>query len=145
MTRVVPVQLVTNSFLTMLTSGGLRVGDHELPTDRTFPYSILYQIDDAPPPSGPPLTGPEEDMAIGYQLMSVGTGRKQAQWQADKLRDRILGHSLGGAFDIPFPAIAGWTVSSRLGTTPSGVAPEGSAPNVLFNVPDRYILIVTPA
>lgn len=143
--RVVPVQLFTNAMLDALLGEGLRVGDHELPKDHTYPYSILYQIDDAPPPSGPELTGPEEDVGIGFQLMSVGSGRKQAQWQADRVRRFITGRAPDGSFLHDLPVVAGWRVAGRLGAAPSGVAPEGSAPNTLFNVPDRYTLLVTPA
>lgn len=143
--RVVPVQLITNALLDALLAEGLRVGDHDIPKDRTYPYSILYQVDDAPPPSGPPLTGPEEDVSIGFQVTSVGSGRKQAQWQADRVRRFITGRNGAGAFLSNLPAVSGWRVTSRMGAAPSGVAPEGSSPNILFNVPDRYTLHVTPA
>ena len=143
--RVAPVQMITNALLDMLQAEGFRVGDHEPPKDRTFPYHILYQIEDAPAPEGPPLTGPEEDMAIGFQVTTVGSGRKQAQWGADRVRAAITGRAADGSFLVELPVVAGWSVSSRLGSTPSGVAPEGSAPNVLFNAPNRYTLHVTPA
>lgn len=143
--RVAPVQLVTNALLEGLTAAGFRVGDSILPTDRTFPYHILYQIDDAPPPDGPPLTGPEEDLWIGFQITTVGSGRKQAQWGADKIRGFMTGRDASGALVHALPVIAGWKVSSRLGSTPGGVDPEGTAPNLLFNAPNRYILHVTPA
>lgn len=143
--RVAPTQLLTNSLLDALRNAGFRVGDSELPADRTFPYHILYSVGDAPPPDGPPLTGPEEDLALGFQITTVGSGRKQAQWGADKIRGFMTGRSSTGAFVHDLPSVAGWKVTGRLGSTPGGVAPEGSAPNTLYNVPDRYTLHVTPS
>lgn len=143
MPRLAPVQLFTNALLDML-AAEMRVGDHEVPKDRTFPYSILYQLDDAPPPDGPVLTGPEEDLAIGFQITSVGSGRKQAQWQADRVRRVMVGRNSEGGLLFPLPIVAGWTVAGRLGAAPGGVAVEGSAPTLLFQVPDRYTLHVTP-
>lgn len=143
--RVAPVQLLTTALLDALVADGMRVGDHDTPKDHTFPYSILYQIDDAPLPTGPELTGPEEDLAIGFQLSSVGSGRKQAQWQADRVRRFITGRDPQGRHIFELPAVNGWKVTGRLGSTPSGVAVEGSAPNTVFTVPDRFILHVTPA
>lgn len=139
------MQLITNALIQALTDAGLRVGDHDLPTDRTFPYSIVYVVPDAPAPDGPPLTGPEEDVAVGVQITSVGSGRKQAQWQADKVRDLLTGRASSGALAFGLPAIAGWRWSDRLGAAPSGVAPEGTAPNRTYSVPDRFTLHVTPA
>lgn len=142
---MIPVQLCTNAIIDALRAQGLRIGDHELPTDRTLPYSILYLVDDAPVPTGPPLTDPQADTWIGVQVTSVGSGRKQAQWQADKVRGFFLDRADSGAFTHGLPAIPGYRWVDRLGTTPSGVAPEGTAPNTLYNVPDRYTLHVTPA
>lgn len=139
------VEKVTSALVTGLRTTGMRIGDHEPPADMALPYSIVYIVDDAPPPSGPPLTDPEGDLWIGVQVTSVGSGRKQAQWQADKIRTYLIGRNASGAHTSALPAIAGFVVASRMGATPSGVVPEGSAPNTLYNVPDRYVLHVTPA
>ncbi len=140
----VPVQLHVNAVLEFYAA--LRVGDHERPKDRTLPYGILHAVDDAPPPDQPPLTITPTDLWIGIQITSVGSSRKQAQWHADNVRDRLLSSdSVTGAFLHNLPAIAGWRWNARIGSTPSGVAPEGSALNVLYNAPNRYTLHVTPA
>lgn len=145
-TRVVPIQLFTNAVQDFLVANGFRVGDHEIPADRTLPYVILYQISDAPLPTGPELTGPEEDASIGFQITSVGSGRKQAQWQADKIRRLLVGRATDGSLMSTLPAVSAWKVTGRVGLAPSGVVVEGTNPeNVLYSVPDRFIVNVTPA
>lgn len=141
-----PIQLMSNAVLQFFRDAGLRVGDHELPTDRTTPYSILYVVEDAPVPDQPELVATPTDLWLGVQLTSIGSRRDQAQLQADRVRRRLLDtDSVTGAFVHDLPAIAGWVWNARIGAAPSGVVPEGTAPNKLYNVPDRYTLHVTPA
>lgn len=144
-----PQQLFTTSLLTLLRASagsGVAVGDHAVPTDAGDLYAILYQLDRGTAFSGPPLTAPDADVTLEYQISSSGKSRMQAQWLADKLRTLILGRTESGAFGTALPAIAGWRVADRLpSSAASGVQVEGVAPQLRFTVQDRYSLLVTPA
>lgn len=119
---------------------GPKVWDHEVPPNTTLPYLCLYQLPGGSY-SGPPLSAPEADLTIVYQVDAVGTRRDQAQYLADKARTLTLGPTAPG-----LSAPTGWRECARLAAdTPPGVIRTPDARNPLYSVPQRFALAVTPS
>jgi hypothetical protein len=75
----------TDAVITALTGAGLSVGDAVAPDD-TPPYVVVYHVFDRREGT---LGAPDDDAAITYQVTCVGLSRKQAEWLADKVGERL--------------------------------------------------------
>jgi len=136
---------VTDALIAMIATATARpCGDHESPPDGSLAdgYTYVYSIDGGEF-DGPPFWSPESDGILVYQIMSVGYDRDHVEWIADRVRLTMLSRSPAGAFQVPFPAMAGLAVVHREpdGTSP-GVIPEGPPANRVYNIPERYRLAV---
>lgn len=139
-------QFITNNLLTMLAAGtGKQVGDHKAPAVPVYPYSVLYVL-----PGGEywgaPLIAPDADVDMYYQVDSIGARRDQVEWLADRVRRTMLARTSGGVFQVSFTNPTGWKVADRVPEGgPGGVQVEGSPPNEVFSIPERFALRVVPA
>lgn len=141
-------QLVTTALVAMVAAGtGKSTGDHKAPATLTpgDPYAIVYAI-----PGGRfwggGLVAPDASADLVYQVDSIGATRAQAEWMGDRVRRTILARTSTGAFQVAFPAVAGWSMADREPDGgPGGVDVAGVPPNEVFTVAERYTLRVTPA
>lgn len=112
-----------------------------------LPYAILYPL---PGGSfdGPPLSDPHADVTFSYQVTSVGKTAEQCQSMADRVRATMLGRK-NGAFVKAISNPSGVKIMDRAPDGgPGGIdRATGAADtdNVVFSVPERYLITVTPA
>lgn len=143
--------LVTTALIQLLEAapGSFAVGDHISPpgaNPRVAPYGVVKTIAGGSF-DGPPLWDPEADVTLVYQVDAVGFTRPQAQALAARFRTQITGRkSTGGAYLVAITQPAGMRIHDRISEgTSGGVIVEGTAPDEIYSVPDRYLLTVTPA
>lgn len=139
-------RLITNGLITLLDAVGWPVGDHTAPERVSGKgWIVVYSIPGGGFEYGS-LRMPDETAQFTYQIDSVGLSREQAEWGADAVRRTLLARTGTGAFQVAFPAVAGWAVIDRHPDgTPGGVTPEGTPPNRVFSNPERFVLCVTPS
>lgn len=119
---------------------GVEVG--ESPSASPLPYVMIYPIPGGRF-SGPAFSAPNADADAVYQLTSVGKGREQAEWLADRARHVMLDREDDGTFATAFPDIEGWVVYDRSPDSgPPPVTPDGAG---LWRVDERFVLCITPA
>lgn len=128
--------------------GDFAVGDHMAPLGadpRVAPYFVVWEIIGGSF-EGPPLTDPEADQSIVYQVDAVGFLRPQANTLAAHARHMITGRSTNGGYAVAMTSPPGLLIYDRISEGSSGgVIVEGTAPDEIYSVPNRYILTVTPA
>lgn len=109
-----------------------------------MPYGILYPIGGGEF-HGPPLAAPDEDVDMVYQVTSVGreADPQQVEWMADRVRRFFLERAPQGDFIETIPAPEGWKISDRW--PDAGLPPIDPETQGLFQVPERFVLRVTPA
>lgn len=100
------------------------------------PYAIVYQLAGGEH-WGPFLYGPDEAIALPYQVTSVGKRSDQADWMADKVRQAMLART-NGTLTAPLTA-PGVTVLDREFSSYGGQDREGD----VVSVPDTFLLHVT--
>lgn len=143
---VVDTAPIVDWLLRLLESGtGRPVGDSEAPTKQDgFPYVVVREIDGSSM-SGPFLVAPDADLALVFQVDSVGRTIDQARWMADTVRRTILARTATGSFQVQLVNPTGYSVVDR---QPSGGPPtpvsEGPAPNRVYSFPERFTIHVTP-
>lgn len=146
--KVAPVQLVTTALLAMLKAElepGWKVYDTNVPPSAASSYYMLSQIGGGSF-SGPPLTAPEIDEEIVYQLDAVAARRDQAQLMADRGKELMVGRDATGALRFALTMPGGWVESGRIrNDVPGGVDQEGAPPSVVYTAPNRYTVQVTPS
>lgn len=142
-----PVQLITTAVINLLKDNlavGSRVYDSKVPPDATHHYWLVTHIAGGGY-GGPPLTQPEADTTLVYQVDSVGARRDQAQWAADKAATIMVGRGAGGALTFALAMPAGWNECARMrNDVPGGVEVEGAPPNLVFTASNRFEVVVTP-
>lgn len=147
MSGVVPQQLVTNGLIELLkrAPSSKTVLDHPHTVDSpSYPYLALFAIPGGSF-SGPPLTAPDADAELVYQLDAMGTRRDQAQALGDWAAARLLGREADGGYTFDFGEIVGWVVAGRMptDTTPGGVEVVPATPT-LYRDTRRYTIALTP-
>lgn len=142
--------LVTDWLIALLRTdaGDFAVGDHMAPSGadpRVAPYFVVWEIVGGHF-EGPPLTDPEADHSIVYQVDAVGFLRPQANTLASRARNIITGRSPAGAYLVALASPPDMLIYDRISEGSSGgVIVEGTAPDEVYSVPNRYVLTVTPA
>jgi hypothetical protein len=137
-------RFLTNGLIECLeTRTGKKCGDHEAPVTEDKTYMILYALPGGDV-GGPPLVAPEADVTVVYQITSVGEERANAEWMADRARQAIMGRYEDGRFKSEISTPSGYVVADRRQLPDGGVDREGKAPNVVYSVPNRYALVLTP-
>lgn len=120
------------------------VGRLQAPSGRPFPYHVLYAIPGGAF-DGPPLTDPDADASVVYQLNSVALSPAESERLADDARAVILGRT-GGTFDVPHPELAGWSFMDR---RPDAGLPgseyAGTPPTRVFTTSERFVFDLTPS
>jgi len=143
---IVPVQLVTNALIALLKSqAGWSVHDHPYIVEKpTYPYLAVFQLPGGRF-SGPPLTAPDADAELLFQLDAIGRRRDQAQLQGDKACALLIGREADGSYTHDFGAVEGWKVTGRMpaDTTPGGVETIQATPT-LYRDTRRYTIALTP-
>lgn len=141
-------QLVTTALIAMLSTGtGKQVGDHKAPAVLTKgePYAIVYSLTGGGY-WGPGLVAPTASSDVVYQIDAIGATRAQAEWMGDRVRRTVLARTATGAFQVAFPAVAGWDMADREPAGgPGGVDVAGTPPNEVFTVAERFTLRLTPS
>lgn len=144
--KVPPTQLIYNNLLAMLNDQlSARVYDTVGPTDITnlSNWWVLYAIAGGEF-YGPPLTNPEADTILMYQLDSVAKRRDAAMLAADRAVDAWVGRT-NGALTVPLTMPPGWNQCDRMRSdTPGGVEPQGAPPSTLYVASNRFAIAVTP-
>lgn len=138
---------LTHGFLELLRTGtAMPVGRGQAPAIIAGkPWMVVHVIEGGGY-DGAPLTDPTSDAAFVYQVDAVGRSEDQAEWMADVVRRTVLARTTSGAFQVPFPAVeAVKVIDRRPDTNPGGLTSEGTAPNEVFTVSDRFSIHVTPA
>lgn len=148
MTTVIDHSLVTDWLIKLLETdpGQFAVGDHRAPDGadpKAKPYVVVWEVPGGSV-EGPWLADPDADHSIVYQVDAVGFTRAQAQRLAARMRDLICGRADGAylaAVDMP----PGMVVHDRISEGSfGGVTVEGTAPDEVYTVPNRYVLTATP-
>lgn len=140
-------ELTTALAATLATGTGKPVGVGKAPEawDLAVGYYVLYSIDGGEF-YGPPLTAPESDGEIVYQVTSVGSRQDHVEWLSDRARATLLGRDSGGAFQVVIAPPAGWVVADRRSEGGfSGASYDGLPPNQVWSGIERYVICVTPA
>ena len=137
---------LTNALHAWLEGLALRpVGKLQSPPNRPFPYHVLYSVPGGGY-DGPPLSGPDEDATVVYQVNTVALDPDAAGDNADHVRRLMLGRvPATGAFEVPAPSVDGWRIIDRRpdGGTP-GAEYSGAPPKRVFTIAERFVLVVTP-
>lgn len=143
--------LVTKWLIDLLKADpvGYGVGDHGAPEDVAFPagypYWTVYSIPGGGY-SGPPMGAHEADASYVYQVDSVGLTRDQAESMGSRAHNRVSGRGIGGAYAAAAEHPSGMVVSDRISEgSPGAPVPEGSYPNEVWTVSERFVISVTPA
>lgn len=125
----------TDALLGVLAATGKDIGDAQTPPDAALPYIVLYPMPGSTR-SGP-ISDPNADAELLYQITCVGATREQAEWMRDAAAAAmnaaalvIPNRSVAYLFPVPgdgevlrdddldpplFYAVARW----RLATTPT--------------------------
>ena len=131
---------VTDALLAMLTTAvsPVLVGDGKAPGSTATPAVLPYLVVEPLLTGGPIRQATVGDVYAGtgltYQLRSVGSDRRQAQWLADKAFRALFYVAPGGA----------WTAITGTGISVYGRQPEAAgdvfAEGALWNAVDRITL-----
>jgi|GEM_PF-3066185 len=119
------------------------VGDHKAPADAAHPYWVVWSIPGGSQ-SGPPLGAIQADASYVYQVDSVGLTRDQAEKLATRARRRVADRLETGAYATAAEHPAGMVVSDRIAEGSAGAPiPEGSYPNEVYTVSERFVISVS--
>ena len=144
--QLAPLELFTSGFVTMLRStvgGGVRIFDENAYGNISYPFVVVHDLG-GPSPTGPPLLGDGADVAVTYQVDSVGRKRSEAQELDRRCRTRVVQSNDAGGFLYPI-TVAGWRCAERRTDSLLGVNPEGKTPQDVFVARTRYVVRWTPA
>jgi hypothetical protein len=144
---VAPRQLITNALITTIvtTKPGWSVHDHPyVLAQPTYPYLGVFSVPGGFY-SGPPLTAPNADVQLVYEMRAMGTRRDQAQLLGDSVAELLLGRDPDGTFRVPFSPVPGWAVCDRIPTdTEPGGVEVVPGPTTLYQDSRRYTIALTP-
>lgn len=119
----------------------LPVGDGEPPANKPMPYAVVLELPGTT--SGGLLDQPDADHRVEFQVTSVGQVRAQAAGGADLVRKALCSWTAGSP---SHPLVVS---GLRCGPVVSlGVGPamrEGSGVGAVWNVPERFSVLVTLA
>lgn len=100
MVSVTDPRTATDAIISRLTTGtGKNIGDGVAPADGTLPYAVVTPLADGDYDG--PMNDWQADVAMEWQVTSVGATRSQAQWMQDKCRDAML----NAAITVPSRAV----------------------------------------
>jgi hypothetical protein len=126
--------LADNAFVAMLRANlSQSVYWGKVDVDAALPYVVVYAIMGGEL-SGPPLTNPEADAELIYQVTSVGGTPTQATWMDDKVRALVVGRTSTGDFTTPLSVPNGVVVDRQSLSGSSGPTATGS----LWQTVPRY-------
>lgn len=138
MAGILPDRKITDALIALLeTATGKLIGDVRAPEPTTdddpdYPYAVVINLGRVQMSGS--IAAPHADVAIEYQVTSVGKDRIQADWMADAVREAILGRDSGGyTNDL---AGTGWRCVGREPSMEGGVVEGGQ----LMNRPERFVL-----
>jgi hypothetical protein len=101
--------------------------------DAALPYVVVYAIAGGEL-GGPPLTNPEADAELIYQVTCVGGTPTQAVWMDDHVRAVVVGRTSTGDFSTPLSVPSGVVVDRQTLSGSSGAVATGS----LWQTVPRY-------
>src|SRR5262245_41475177 len=116
------------------------------PVDAQVPYVCVYSVPGGET-WGPPLTAPQADGQMLFQVNSVGGTSQQAVWMDDQVRTVILDRNSTGSFTTPL-AVGGMSVIDRAsqdGTSGPQEAVIDRQGRQLWQTTPRFSITVTPA
>jgi hypothetical protein len=121
------------------------VGDHNAPDPLEYPYRVVWSVPGGSV-SGPPLGESAADADLVYQVDSVGLTREQAERLAARTRRTVAGRLPDGSFHAAAEPPSGLSVSDRIldGSAGSPIV-EGTRPNEVWTVSERFVISVTGA
>ncbi len=102
-------------------------------------YAILTPIPSGEALGGPPLTAPDADQAIEYDVTAVGKDRRQAGWVADECRRILLSRSATGALLYAVSADG----HSELDRSPAGPTGAVTLLDGIYQAVDSYRVSVS--
>lgn len=124
---------LTDDLLADLQAAHPRIGDAVAPDDTTTPYAVLYAAGSGPAEG--PVSDPNADSSLLYQITCVGGDRMEAEWLSDLLRPILLAPR----------SVTGWTVPQPRLETSQPVRRDDSTFPPLFYTADQVRLWMTPA
>ena len=130
---VVEQRPVVAGVITVLNTLAFGVGDHQAPTSATFPYTVVYSLDDAER-SGPIDDG-QADVDHTIQLTTVGETPEQTQLLIDATRTKMKDGTL---------VVASRKVLKVDLTEGGGVQRDEEEQPPLFYGVDVYSILTTP-
>lgn len=144
-----PMDLVTTAVLDLLNDAqeGRKVYDGAYsgdPTTPAYPYGILYRIAGGTADPMPDLDADPQTVTVAYQVTAVSNLRNQCEATARLFHDRLLARDDDG-WRYPIAAPDGWAVVDRRpDPAMPGVDRTGDPPRVVYSLPARYLLTVSP-
>jgi hypothetical protein len=144
---VAPRQLITSALIGTIVGAKPSWSVHDHPyvlAQPTYSYLGVFSVPGGFY-SGPPLTAPNADVQLVYEMRAIGTRRDQAQLLGDSTAELLLGRDADGAFRVPFNPVPGWAVCDRMptDTEPGGVEVVPGTPT-LYQDSRRYTIALTP-
>lgn len=141
---------ITNALLQMLRDATARqIFDSVIPKGTVTPQGESWGLLHSIPGGGfdgAPMVSPDSDLALVYQVDSVGRRRDHAEWMGDTVRRTILARTVQGRFQVAFPDPPGVLINDRrpYGEV-GGVDAEGDDPYRVYTVAERFVLFATPS
>lgn len=129
------LRLVYDAIVSRLTTEtGKNIGDTQAPSVLTYPYAVVYHLDEevAPELRGT-LGDPQQSTELEFQVTSVSDTARSARWMANEARIALSGWA---------PTATGMTlgkVSLQAGSPT--IRDDGVQPPVFYSV-DRYVVFV---
>lgn len=90
--------------------------------------------------NGPPMTAPEADVTLNYDVTSVGGDRRQANWIAGQVRRVLAGRTTTGA--LTYPLVCRGHAELDRGSADGGIGAATLLRSVWQSV-DSYLLTVS--
>jgi hypothetical protein len=126
-------------------NGQWLVGDHKAPAgaDPLRGYLVVYSIPGGGV-GGPPLGAAAQDAVFVYQVDAVGRTREQAERLSARARLMAAGRDEQGAYHAAADDPVGLAVHDRvLDGSPGSAIAEGSFPNEVYTVSERFAIAVS--
>jgi hypothetical protein len=109
----------------------------------SYPSRVLHDLGGSAP-TGPPMLGDGADVAVHYQLDSLGRTAVEAQALSVRSRAHMVQSDDAGGFLYPV-TVPGWRCAERRTDLLVGLTPEGREPRQVFVDRVRYVFRWTPA
>jgi hypothetical protein len=143
-----PINPITSGLLALLRAqlpANVPIYDAIVPAEADFPYVFVIRIPGGVT-AGPPLTDPDADPGIVYQVDCVGQRRDQAEMLRDRADAALLGRQPNGQLTHSINVGTGYVCCDRIrDDVIGGVEPEGLPPRTVYAAQQRYRIHVTPA